>query len=52
MVMIQLGVSAQEALLRLRAHAYSQERRLSQVAEDVVRRRLSFGPDDQEGRDR
>lgn len=52
MVMIQLGVSAQEALLRLRAHAYSQERRLSQVAEDVVGRRLVFQPNEQEGRDR
>ena len=49
MVMIQLGVSAQEALLRLRAHAYSHDRRLSEVAEDVVRRRLKFRPDDQEG---
>jgi hypothetical protein len=58
MVMIQLGVSAQEALLRLRAHAYSHERRLSQVAEDVVARRLTFSndeatdTDDTEGRDR
>ena len=52
MVMIQLGITAQEALLRLRAHAFAQDQRLSAVAEDVVARRLTFGPDDSEGRTR
>jgi hypothetical protein len=51
MVMIQLGVSAQEALLRLRAYAYSHERRLSEVAEDIVRRRVTLEPDHEEGPD-
>lgn len=50
MVMIQLGVSAQDAILRLRAHAYSHERRLSDVAEDVVGRRLTFEPENSDGR--
>jgi hypothetical protein len=43
MVSVQLGVSIQEALLRLRAHAYGSERPLGEVAEDVVARRLRFG---------
>jgi hypothetical protein len=43
MVSVQLGVSVEEALLRLRAHAYGSERPLGEVAEDVVARRLRFG---------
>lgn len=43
MISVQLGVSIQEALLRLRAHAYGSERPLGEVAEDVVARRLRFG---------
>ncbi|MFJ4629135.1 ANTAR domain-containing protein [Streptomyces sp. NPDC088847] len=42
MISVQLGVSIQEALLRLRAHAYGSERPLGKVAEDVVARRLRF----------
>ena len=42
MISVQLGVSIQEALLRLRAHAYGSERPLGEVAEDVVARRLRF----------
>jgi AmiR/NasT family two-component response regulator len=45
MVMIQLGVSLAEAMSRLRAHAFAQERRLGDVARDVVARRLEFAPD-------
>jgi hypothetical protein len=45
MVIVQLGVSAAVALVRLRAHAYSYERRLRDVAADVVARRLRFAPD-------
>ena len=45
MVMIQLGVSLAEAMSRLRAHAYAQDRRLSDVARDVVTRRLELDPD-------
>jgi hypothetical protein len=43
MVSVQLGVTIEEALLRLRAHAYGSERPLGEVAEDVVARRLRFG---------
>jgi GAF domain-containing protein len=42
MISAQLGVSLAEALVRLRAHAYSQERTITDVAADVVGRRLRF----------
>lgn len=42
MVSVQLGVSVAEAILRLRAHAFSHGRPLTNVAEDVVASRLSF----------
>jgi hypothetical protein len=42
MVMVQLGISLAEALVRLRAHAYAEDRPLSEVAADVVARRLRF----------
>jgi GAF domain-containing protein len=45
MVMVQLGVSLAEALLRMRAYAYAQERPLAEVARDVVARTLRFGED-------
>lgn len=45
MVSVQLGVSMEEALLRLRGHAYGSERLLGEVAEDVVARRLRFNDD-------
>ncbi|TKA11324.1 ANTAR domain-containing protein [Actinacidiphila oryziradicis] len=41
----QLGVSLEEAFIRLRAHAYAHGRRLAEVAADVVARRLRFPPD-------
>jgi hypothetical protein len=44
MVSIQLGVDVGEALVRLRAHAYGEERPLGAVADDVVARRLRFVP--------
>ena len=40
MVMMQLGVSLNEALLRLRAHAFSTDQALVEVARAVVERRL------------
>ena len=49
MVIVQLGVSAAVALVRLRAYAYSHERRLRDVAADVVARRLRFDPDTDDG---
>lgn len=45
MLTVQLGVSIEEALVRLRAYAYAQGRRLADVAADVVARRLRFSPD-------
>ena len=40
MLTVQLGVSPAEAFVRLRAYAYSQDRRLAEVAGDIVARRL------------
>ncbi|TDD68199.1 ANTAR domain-containing protein [Jiangella aurantiaca] len=45
MVSVQLGVEVSEALVRLRAYAYVHERRLADVAAEVVARRLRFAPD-------
>jgi hypothetical protein len=45
MVSVQLDSDLTAAFLRLRAHAYLAGRRLSQVASDVVERRLRFDPD-------
>ncbi|MEU4419905.1 GAF and ANTAR domain-containing protein [Actinoplanes sp. NPDC024001] len=42
MVMMQLGVSIGEALVRMRAHAYAENRRLEDVARDIVERRLRW----------
>jgi hypothetical protein len=44
MVAVQLEVGVAEALVRLRAHAFSEARPLNDVAEDVVARRLRFEP--------
>ncbi|GAA0805012.1 GAF and ANTAR domain-containing protein [Spirilliplanes yamanashiensis] len=40
MVMVQLGVPIEEAMIRLRAHAYAEERPIGDVARDVVAGRL------------
>jgi len=45
MVLAQLGVSATDALARMRAYAFAEQRLLSDVAHDVVSRRLRFTPD-------
>jgi ANTAR domain len=45
MIIVQLGVTAAVALIRLRAYAYAHDRRLHDVAADVVARRLRFHPD-------
>lgn len=42
MIAAQLGVSVGQALVRLRAHAFGNERPLNQVAKDVVSRKLRF----------
>jgi hypothetical protein len=44
MVMVQLGVSLGDALTRLRAHAFANDQALSDVAADVVSRRIRFDP--------
>jgi hypothetical protein len=48
MITIQLGISLTEALLRLRAYAYETGRTVTDIAADVVSRRLHF--DDSERR--
>jgi ANTAR domain len=47
MIVVQLDVDAETAFIRLRARAYATNRRLSDVARDVVERRLRFDPDDE-----
>lgn len=42
MVSVQLDVPLAEALLRLRAHAYADNRTVNEIAQDVVARRLRF----------
>jgi hypothetical protein len=42
MVLVQLGISAADALARLRAHSFVEQRLLADVAHDVVSRRLRF----------
>jgi hypothetical protein len=43
MVAVQLDISVGQALVRLRAFAFGNDRPLSEVAKDVVGRRLGFG---------
>ena len=45
MITVQLDVDIAEALARLRAHAYAEERPLREVARDVVDRRLRLERD-------
>jgi ANTAR domain/GAF domain len=47
----QLGVGIAEAFIRLRAHAYAHDRRLSDLARDIVERRLRLRPDPDPRRD-
>lgn len=42
MVAAQLDVNVAQALIRLRGHAFGHGRPLSEVAQDVVARRLRF----------
>jgi hypothetical protein len=43
MISVQEGISVTEALIRLRAFAFSHDRLLADVAEDIVARRLRLG---------
>jgi hypothetical protein len=45
MLVAQLGVVPAEALVRLRAHAYATGRSATEVARDILVRRLRFEPD-------
>ena len=45
MVMAQLDITAEEALMRLRAHAYARELRAIDVARDVIARKLTLESD-------
>jgi hypothetical protein len=47
----QLGVGIADAFLRLRAYAYAHDRRLSDLAGDIVARRLRLRPDPNPCRD-
>jgi hypothetical protein len=49
MVSEQLGVAVAEAFVRLRAYAYVQDRRLGDVARDIVARRLRLSSDPGQG---
>ena len=51
MVTEQLGVGMAEAFVRLRAHAYAHDRRLGDLARDVVARRVRLSPDPDETAD-
>jgi hypothetical protein len=46
MISVQLDVTQAVALVRLRAHAFSQHRPLADVAADVVARRMRFDDND------
>ncbi|MEV1286475.1 GAF and ANTAR domain-containing protein [Micromonospora sp. NPDC049679] len=52
MITVQLGVTVTVALIRLRAYAYAHDRRLRDVAGDVVARRLRFDDNAAGGEDR
>jgi hypothetical protein len=47
MVMVQLDTSIEDALVKLRAHAYSHDLSINCVAADVVARRLHFTSEDE-----
>ena len=47
MIMVMLDVDAAEALVRLRAYAYAAERRLSDVVQEIVAKRLRLEKDQQ-----
>ncbi len=49
MVLAQLDVDADQALARMRAHAFTEGRLLIEVARDIVARRLSFTQDTNDG---
>jgi hypothetical protein len=51
MIMVQLGVDARDAYVRLQVFAYGNRRLLNDVAHDVVDRRFRFAPEPDNDRD-
>jgi hypothetical protein len=45
MVAVQLGIPLDEAMIRIRAHSYVQDRSLSDVADDIIAGKLALGTD-------
>lgn len=45
MLIAQLGIDAEQAFARLRAHAYAEGKDVQMIAADIVRRRLRLEPD-------
>ncbi|MFE1796968.1 MULTISPECIES: GAF and ANTAR domain-containing protein [unclassified Streptomyces] len=45
MVMVQIGVDPEQALDRLRAHAFSEGRTVTEVAQEILARTLRFQPE-------
>jgi hypothetical protein len=45
MVVVQLGISADDALARMRAYSFVHQRLLIDVSRDVIRRSLAFADD-------
>jgi hypothetical protein len=45
MIMVQLGVPLADAMVRIRAYAYAHNRRLNDVAADIVTGKLVLEPD-------
>jgi hypothetical protein len=45
MILAQLDISAADAALLLRAHAFSSGRTVAEVASDVIERRIDFTAD-------
>jgi hypothetical protein len=43
MISVQLGITVADALIRMRAHAFSHDRLLNDLAQDVVDRKLRLG---------
>jgi len=43
-VAVELGVSLQEALMRIRGYAFAHQKTLSEVAKDIIERRLRLEP--------
>jgi hypothetical protein len=45
MLSVQMGVSMDEALVRLRAHAFAHDQSVVEVSRDIVARRLRLSPE-------